>query len=141
MSESVVSYPKVVLEWKKPLGDENKPFAYRYRLDFYWFSFRLHQWLCSDDMRAFHSHPINMLVFIVSAIYRDHTIDGTKLYGPGEFRVIKRDTKHFVDILRPGWTILFTWGIPKRWSFWDKITLKKMNRDRYFLENKNHICN
>lgn len=60
-----------VFEWKKKLGD----YAYRWRLDFFFFSVRIHKWICSDDMRAYHSHPINMFIIILWGKYLDHFID------------------------------------------------------------------
>lgn len=146
MSKNVTSHPKIVLEWKKPLGDKNKPYAYRWRLDFYFFSFRIHKWLCSDDERAYHSHPVNMIIFIIKGEYIDHPMGETGeeygvVYKAPCVRYIPRDFKHYVHVWKvPTWTLLFTWGVPKRWSFWDVKNLKKYNRDKYFLEKGNHIC-
>lgn len=146
MSKNVTNNPKIVFEWRKPLGYRIRPYAYRWRLDFYWFSFRVHKWLCSDDDRAFHSHPTNMFIFIVKGSYRDifmvnDKLIGIKIYKPGMIRIIKRDFKHLVKIENaPCWTLLFTWGAPKRWAFWDRITLKRKNRDKYFIENGHHVC-
>ncbi len=146
MSKNVTNNRKIIWEWNKPLGNKDKPYAYRWRLDFYWFSFRVHKWICSDDNRAYHSHPVNMLIFILRGAYDDVSPreDGGKrviLYSAFDIRYIKRDYKHFVRILKnPTWTFLITWGQPKRWAFWNKISLKKKNRDRYFLEHGHYIC-
>jgi hypothetical protein len=144
MSKNVTNNPKIVLEWKKPLGNKDKPYAYRWRLDFYWFSFRVHKWLCSDDMRAFHSHPVNMIVFVLIGGYcdwRPKLKDSKLRYAPCIYK-IKRDTQHCVELKNNTitWSLLFTWGVPKRWAFWEKITLKKLNRDKYFIEKGQHIC-
>ena len=45
------------------------------------------------------------------------------------------DVKH-----NPTWTILFTWGKPKHWAFWLKDSMKRKNRDKYFIEHGHHIC-
>jgi hypothetical protein len=133
---------KFVFEWGKKLGN----YAYRWRLDFFFFSFRIHKWICSDDIRAYHSHPINMLIYVWRGKYLDHFIDDkgnkfVKRYKTGDFRIIKRNYRHFVEILQnPTWTILLTWGEPKRWAFWLKDTLKKKNRDKYFIEHGQHVC-
>lgn len=141
MSKNVTNRPKVILEWAKPLGVKEKPYAYRWRLDFYYFSFRIHKWLCDDDTRAFHSHPVNMLSLILRGGYTDTIKERSWQYWPWQFVFIPRDHAHYVEnIISPTWTLLFTWGVPKRWAFWDKITGKRLNRDKYFLENKNHIC-
>lgn len=140
--EKVTKHKKIVFEWRKPLDK----YAYRWRLDFYFFSFRIHKWLCSDDMRAYHSHPINMFIVVVKGKYLDHFIDDkgnelVKRYKSLSYRIIKRDYRHYVEILKnPTWTILFTWGEPRRWAFWLKGSLKKKNRDKYFIEHGHHVC-
>lgn len=136
----------LVWEWKKPLGVPENPYAYRWRLDFYFFSLRIHYWLCSDDNRAYHSHPINFISFILKGNYINHYLDSnnqpqTKKYNRFSFIKIKRNHKHWVEITcKPTITLLLTWGSPQRWAFWDTLTLKKKNRDKYFLEHGNHIC-
>lgn len=131
-----------IFEWKKKLGD----YAFRWRIDLYFFSIRVHKWLCSDDMRAYHSHPINMFIVIVKGKYMDHFIDDkgnkyTKRYVAPSCRVIRRNYRHYVEILeKPTWSILFTWGPPQRWSFWLKDTLQHKKRDRYFIEHGHHTC-
>ena len=138
----------LVFEWAKKLGDKEKPYAIRWRVDFYFFSFRIHKWLCSDDQRAYHSHPVNMFIWIIKGKYGDYSIDksGKKtffVYGKGckRFRFITRDVRHYIFLhTTPTWTFLFTWGVPKKWAFWLKDSLKKKNRDRYFIEHGNHIC-
>lgn len=142
MSQNVTNHKKIVFEWDKPLGT----YAYRWRLDFYFFSLRIHKWICSDDQRAYHSHPINMLIFILKGSYKDHYLDKNdnkceKIYKRFNCRIIKRNLRHYVEVLQsPTWSFLFTWGEPKRWSFWLKDTLKKKNRDKYFIEEGHHIC-
>jgi NDP-sugar pyrophosphorylase family protein len=97
-------------------------------------------------MRAYHSHPINMFIYILKGSYLDYSIDekGNKRiqsFKAGQFRTIRRDHRHYIEVLdNPTWTLLFTWGSPKRWAFWDKLTLKKKTRDKYFIENGHHIC-
>lgn len=136
----------MVFEWRKPLGVAGKPYAYRWRSDFYWFSFRIHKWICSDDERAYHSHPTNMYIYILKGSYVDVSIDreGKVWEEPflaGMTRVIRRNTRHFIHITKsPTWTLVFTWGAPEKWAFWDKFTLKRKNRDKYFKEHGNHIC-
>src|ERR1019366_6380417 len=96
-----------VFEWNKKLGE----YARRWRIDFYWFSFRVHKWICHDDKRAYHSHPTNMLSIGIWGSYLDCTPNGDKLYKAPFIRIIKRDTIHYVDVKHnPTWTILFTWG-------------------------------
>lgn len=158
MSQSPVSNPKVVLEWCKPLmcnkpGLGLTPYAYRWRLDFYWFSFRIHKWLHSDDKAAYHSHPTNMVIFILWGKYDEYRMEtGTVEEGPYTIRykierrapcfyTIRRDTRHFICLKKKKvWTLLFTFGKPMRWAFWDKLTLKRYSRDKWFIERGHHIC-
>ncbi len=73
----------------------------------------------------------------------DANIDGSnKIYVAPFIRIVKRDQKHFIKLLGygPVWTLFISWGIPKRWAFWDRMTLKKMNRDKWFLEKGHHNC-
>lgn len=139
-----------IFEWNNPIGVKGNPYMYRWRLDFYFFSIRLHKWICSDDLRAYHSHPVNIISFILWGSYYDW--GPIKEYSDNKNRCrsfhqapsincIKRETIHNVEICQsPTWTLLFTWGAPQKWAFWDKITMKRKNRDKYFLENKHHIC-
>ena len=88
-----------VFEWNKPLCVDGKYFSYRWRLDFYLFSFRVHKWLCSDDKRAYHSHPNNIISFILKGRYFDHRLvnDTQKRIthiNRFNFNFIKRNTKH-----------------------------------------------
>lgn len=146
MSKNVTHNKKIVWEWGKPLGTKDNIYAYRWRLDFYFFSFRIHKWLCSDDMRAYHSHPVNMIIFILFGVYVDHYLDEegnrrSKEYRSCDFRFIPRNFRHYVEVKTDyAWTILFTWGEPKRWGFWLKDTLKRKNRDKYFIEHGHHVC-
>ncbi len=146
MSKNVTNHKKVVFEWGKKLGDPNKPYAIRWRLDFYWFSFRVHKWLCSDDSRAYHSHPVNMLIFVLRGMYADHWLEEGNLprvsvYVAGDVRIIRRNYRHWVQILEKStWTFLITWGSPKRWAFWLKNSLKRKTRDKYFIEHGQHVC-
>lgn len=85
-----------------------------------------------------------MIVFILKGSYIDHNINsknGGKFYEAPAIRVIKRDDKHYIHLWRgPVWTFLITWGAPQKWAFWLKDSLRKKNRDRYFIEHGNHIC-
>lgn len=130
-----------VFEWARLLGN----YLIRWRLDFWFFSIRLHKWICSDDMRAYHDHPVNFLILILWGSYTDHYITNKetfeRTYKAPCLRLFKSDYRHFVEVLsKPTWTLLLTWGAPKKWAFWDKHSLKRKNRDKYFIEEGHHIC-
>ena len=86
---------------------------------------------------------------ILKGQYIDHFWNGDKknpqykstIFNPGDFRIVKRDYLHNVEVTKsPTWTLFIGFNKPKRWGFWLKNTLKKMNRDKYFIENGHHIC-
>lgn len=129
-----------VFEWAKPLGN----YLIRWRLDFYWFSFRLHKWLCSDDQRAYHSHANNFLIIGLKGEYRDWSVYpafSVRNYKAPFIRYFKRNYKHSIEIEQsPTWTFVITFGRPKHWDFYLKDTLKRKTRDKYFLEHGHHVC-
>jgi hypothetical protein len=128
---------KFVFEWNKKLGD----YARRWRIDFFVFSFRIHYWICSDDKRAYHSHPTNIISIGIWGSYLDCRPEGDVFYKAPFINIIRRETRHYVDIQSsPTITLIFTWGKPQRWSFWLKDTMKRKNRDRYFIEHGHHVC-
>jgi hypothetical protein len=137
---------KFIAEWKFPLGKKECPYCYRWRLDFYWFSFRIHYWIGSDDSRAFHDHPINFITFVLWGHYidvRPHPDwDGlADFVGTFNIRFRRRGYRHMVlCVKKPTITLLFTWGKPKRYSFYLPDG-KRMTRDKYFHEMGHHPCN
>lgn len=129
-----------VFEWANPLGRTECPYAYRWRLDFYYFSFRFHYWLASDDTRAYHNHPYNFLTFVLFGRYKDIQPDYIDTLSTFSMRLRLRAHKHYVKILKPTLTFLITFGKPSRYSFWDVDTNKKRNRDKYFIERGHPNC-
>jgi hypothetical protein len=87
-----------------------------------------------------------MFVFILSGYYIDRRPERDYGRAALSYYIIRRDTKHYVQLAqidyghRPVWSFVITWGAPKRWAFWDKTTMRKKNRDRYFIENGHHHC-
>lgn len=86
-----------------------------------------------------------MLSFILWGEYHESILLGrdeiTVLRKAPTLNIIRRDTKHYVKVVSsPTITLVFTWGIPKRWHFWLKSNLKRKSRDKYFIEEGHHIC-
>lgn len=137
---------KFVAEWRHPLGIAECPYAYRWRLDFYFFSFRIHKWIGSDDTRAFHNHPWHFITFILKGYYFDWTPwgeGGEKCQVVTSWAWRNKDHRHYVDIPKnesPVWTFIITFGAPRRYAFWDVITGKRKNRDKYFIEHGHPPC-
>jgi len=133
---------KFVFEWNYPLGRKECPYAYRWRLDFYWFSFRIHKWLRSDDDRAYHNHPWHFLTIPLRRGYWDQQPNAGKQWVDEPiFR--NKDHKHWVQIIDgycPVWTFIITFGAPRRYAFFDVLTGKRKNRDKYFIEHGHPPC-
>lgn len=102
--------------------------------------------MCSDDQRAFHSHPVSFINIGLKGKYEDVYLDEnsqvhTKIYKAPFIRIVKRNYRHYVHIIdAPTWTLFISYNRPKKWAFWLKETLKRKNRDKYFLEEGHHVC-
>ncbi len=136
---------KTVLEWNKPLGRPECPYAYRFRIDFYWFSFRLHYWVGDDDSRAYHDHPINFITLIIWGGYLDiHPRNGksyARIMGIGSMNLIRRHYQHYVKLIRkPTISLLFTWGKPEKYGFYNTETGRRTGRDWYFKKYGRAPC-
>lgn len=141
---------KFIFEWNYPLGREECPYAYRWRLDFYWFSFRIHKWISSDDTRAFHNHPWHFITFVLKGYYIDVTpqlltpnISQKEYVKQYTFHYRNKDHKHYVEIPKeqsPVWTFVTTFSKPRKYAFWNVKTGKRKNRDKYFIEEKEAPC-
>lgn len=134
---------KFVFEWNYPLGKPECPYAYRWRLDFYFFSFRIHKWLRSDDNRAYHNHPWHFITFPLARGYWDHRENAKPCWVQHRPRFRRKRYRHWVQILEdfnPVWTFIITFGRPRRYSFFDVKTGKRKNRDKYFIEHGHPAC-
>jgi len=131
-----------VFEWKFPLGNLSCPYAYRWRLDFYLLSFRLHYWFGDDDKRAFHDHPWAFITFILFGGYYDVTENGRQLVKWCAYR--KRNHKHYVQMIHKNskcLSFIITFGKPKRYSFYlTDGSHRRWTRDKYFHKLGHPIC-
>lgn len=104
-------------KWAEPLGKE--PYAYRWIFEFWFFSIRIHHWVCSDDLRSYHDHPFWFFRFILSGGYIDHSPSGSKRFRRGNCGLVKANYKHKVEVDKGGcWSLLITFPEVKEWGFW-----------------------
>lgn len=128
-------------DWCKgePIGLPECPYSYRWKIDLGSFSIRLHQWLKSDDSRAFHDHSWWFVTLVLWGGYTDVSTFGDDILSIGSIRYRKAEHKHTVKVNKPGTLTLLLTGKPKRrWGFW--VDGKLIKRDKYFAVWGHHPC-
>ena len=132
------------ITWKQPLGNSECPYAYRWLINFYFFSIRLHQWIGSDDLRYFHDHPTWFATIVLSGSYIDISPKGEEQLNIGSFRFRPALYKHKVKILQGGcWTLLVFGKHFREWGFYAPKKSGKiiwLKAKRYFLRFGHHPC-
>lgn len=132
------------ITWNQPLGNRECPYAYRWILDFYFFSIRLHRWITSDDLRYFHDHPCGFFTLVLWGSYTDISPNGEDKLTIGSWRYREALYKHSVKVDKKGCITLLVFGKPFReWGFYapkksGKIIWQKAKR--YFLSFGHHPC-
>ena len=129
--------PKIT--WAEPGGLPECPYFHRWIADFGAFTVRLHHWHGSDDARAFHDHPYSFTTVVLWGGYTDVSPAGSDRLRMGSIRRRAAEYRHTVSDAIPGtWTLLFTSGRKRHWSFW--VGDRKVSRDRYFKHFGHHAC-
>lgn len=114
------------LRVKEPLGRKECPYAYRWTLNFWLFSIRVHQWIRSDDKRYFHDHPWHFITLVLKGGYTDVSLSGRDVLSAGNIRFRHALHQHYVEVPPGGaWTILLTSMPVRNWGFWVKGRLKR----------------
>lgn len=114
MAERRPNKPKVVGSIPTPrifhekLGPAACPYLERWVADFGLFSLRLHRWLHSDDMRAYHDHAWWFLSLCLRGCLVDVSVEGEDVVTPGSVRFRRAEHRHAVRVVRPAWTLLLT---------------------------------
>jgi hypothetical protein len=107
------------IRWNEPLGKLECPYAYRWVLNLWFISFRIHYFIRSDDSRYFHDHGWWFLTFILKGSYVDVSPNGRDELKVGSIRYRKATHKHYVEVLQGGvWTFLITGKSSRNWGFW-----------------------
>lgn len=128
-----------MIEWAKKLGRPDCPYLVRWKLDFGWFSIRLHHWLASDDYRAQHDHPSWFWTLVVWGGYTDVTPKGEEKMRAGKLAFRPATHRHHVRVDKGGcWTLLLFGREKRRWGFW--VNGKFRKRNKYFFEHGYHPC-
>lgn len=82
-----------------------------------WFSVYLHHFLRSDYDRACHDHPWSFMSLILTSGYTEHTINGSRRFGPGSVLVRPAEWLHWVEIQKPAWTLVVVGRKRREWGF------------------------
>lgn len=119
------------------LGRKEAPYLIRWGIQTKWFSVRLHHWLSSDDLRAFHDHAWDFLSIALVRGYTDISPDGEDVVRPGHFRFRRATHQHSVKVGPKGcWTLLLTGPEKRQWGFWYKGRFRK--RNKWFFKMGHH---
>lgn len=130
-----------VVSIKEPLGNPDKPYAYRWVLNLGLFAIRVHKWLCSDDDRAMHDHPYWMLLAVLKGGYKDVTPDEVEILKAGAIRFRRSKHIHTVQLTEsPTWTVLLTGPPLRRWGFWVDGGTRWQKAANYFKSKGHHQC-
>jgi hypothetical protein len=112
--------------WREPLGKPECPYAYRWILNLWLFSIRVHQWVRSDDKRYFHDHPWSFITIVLRGSYVDVSPAGRDPLSLGSIRFRKATHQHYVEVPRGGALTLLVTTLPVRhWGFWVKGKFKR----------------
>ena len=127
-----------ILQWNKPLGRIECPYAYRWVINLGLFSIRLHKWVAPDDTRAMHDHPYEFMTVVLWGGYDDHNEKGIDRLSFGSIRFRRATYKHYVvPYVKPTWTLLITGPFWRQWGFWKDG--KFIRREKWF-QKYGHIC-
>lgn len=118
------------------LGPAECPYLERWVTDFGLFSLRLHHWLHSDDMRAYHDHAWWFLSLCLRGCLVDVSDEGEDTVTPLSLRFRRAEHRHAVRVVRPAWTLLLTGPERRTWGFWPRGKFRK--RNKYFYEHGHH---
>ncbi len=135
-----------IVAWKEPLGRKEKPYAYRWVLNFGLFALRIHKWICSDDDRAMHDHPYWFFTLVLKGGYDDvtpkkHKFAGRETLRAGSIRFRRAKHIHTVQINKsPTWTLLFTGPPLRKWGFWVDGGKRWQKSSNYFKSRGHHQC-
>jgi hypothetical protein len=117
---------KFQLRWREPLGRKECPYAYRWTLNLWLFSIRVHQWIRSDDKRHFHDHPWHFITLVLRGSYTDVSPSGRDELRMGSVRFRRATHRHYVEVpLGGALTVILTSPPVRNWGFWVKGVFKR----------------
>lgn len=123
--------------WKQALGLPECPYVYRWVLDLWFFSVRVHHFLRSDDDRALHDHPWWFVTWVLAGNYVDHNEAGDELLMAGDVRFRPAHHKHTVHT-KGVWTLVLTGKERNIWGFYPGGLFKR--HEKYFAKYGHHLC-
>lgn len=114
------------VRWREPLGEPECPYAYRWTVNLWLFSVRVHQWIRSDDKRFFHDHPWHFFTLCLRGGYTDVSPAGRDTLRAGSLRFRRAEYRHYVEVPATGaLTVLLTSMPVRNWGFWVKGQFKR----------------
>lgn len=134
----------LTLKWDEHLGRPECPYMRRWVLALGLCSIRVHNFIRSDDARAFHDHPWWFATLVLRGGYTDVSKDE---YGdsvedhlrPCSVRFRRALHRHTVRVDHGGvWTLVLTGPNLRTWGFWVNGKFRKANK--YFFEHGHHPC-
>jgi hypothetical protein len=131
--------PPVLVRWAEPLGLPECPYLIRWRIEVPFGSLRVHHWLGSDDIRAFHDHPWWFITLVLRGAYTDKNPAGEDHLRAGSVRYRPALHRHtVVPGDRGAWTVMITGRPVRRWGFWLNGKFRKANK--WFMQYGHHPC-
>ena len=126
---------------REQLGLPECPYVFRSSITLFGYSIRLHQWIGSDDQRAYHDHPFDFITFVLRGGYTDIHPEGVDKLSRGSMRLRKAEYRHKVKVNKGGCTTLLLTGRPRRkFGFYVKGREKLLRPLRYFSRYGHHPC-
>ena len=130
MKDQKKKFKPFQIRWREEFGMPNDPYVRRWSLLAFGWSFRLHQWIRSDDNRYFHDHGCDLTSYVLKGWYWNNipssddnlnTKEGTKILckAPSIWKA-KAEGKHYIQIpegQRP-WTLVVFKPPHRKWGFW-----------------------
>ena len=80
-------------------------------------SVRFHHLVCSDE-QDLHDHPWDFVSLVLEGSYREHTPEGSEVFGPGDCLVRSAEALHRLELVSDEvWTFVSTGRVIRKWGF------------------------
>lgn len=127
------------VRWNEPIGNPECPYCYRWVLNLFLFSIRIHKWLGDDDKRYMHDHPWPFITIVLKGKYIDASEKGKDHLKTGSIRYRRSIHKHNVTNVKPGTiTLVITGPKIRNWGYWVDGRLRRPLK--YFHKYGHSIC-
>ncbi len=128
-----------MIRFNDPIGNPDCPYCWRWMINLWFFSIRLHHWIGSDDQRYLHDHPYWFVTFILRGGYTDVTDSGSEHLGIGSIRLRPSKHKHTVLVDNGGcWSLVIAAPETRRWGFY--VDGKRISSTGFFRKYGQPPC-